>query len=75
MAFKDEHRQWLEDHGVWEQCWRRKEEYKIAGYAPAEAQRKALFEFYRLNDAPVVAPAAQAGDSASGGPVAAAANP
>ncbi len=47
MAFKIEHRQWLEEHGVWEQCWRRKEEYKAAGWQPADAQRKALAEFYR----------------------------
>ena len=60
MAFKIEHRQWLEDHGVWEQCWRRKEELKEAGYKPAEAQRKALFEFHRPDDAPAVGPA-QAG--------------
>ena len=60
MAFKPEHRQWLEDHGLWEQCWRRKEEYKNAGYQPADAQRKALFEFYRPNDVPAVA-SAQAG--------------
>lgn len=62
MAFKDEDRQWLEDHGVWEACWKRKEEYKAAGYAPADAQRRAWFEFYRPNDLPAAA-SAQAGDS------------
>ena len=58
MAFKAEDRQWLEQHGVWKQCWRRKEELKAAGYRPADAQRIALSEFYHPDDA--VAPA-QAG--------------
>jgi len=57
MAFKAEHRQWLEQHGVWKQCWRRKEELKAAGHKPAQAQRRALREFYRPNDVLAVASA------------------
>ena len=57
MPFKPEEKQWLEEHGVWKECWRRKEELKAAGHKPAEAQRRALFEFYRPDDVPAVAPA------------------
>ncbi len=57
MAFTSEHREWLKEHGVWKQCWRRKEELKAAGWKPADAQRKAWLEFYRPDDAPAVASA------------------
>ena len=65
MAFEAEHREWLEQHGLWEQCWRRKEEYKAAGHKPTEAQRKALFEFYRPDDLPAAAPAQASAEGAN----------
>ncbi|MEE8455931.1 MAG: hypothetical protein V3R90_14505 [Limibaculum sp.] len=66
MAFKAEHRQWLQGHGVWERCWKRKEELKALGDTPAVAQKKALAEFYRPDGEPVEVQV-QAGDSPSGG--------
>ncbi len=60
MAFTSEHKEWLEEHGLWKQCWRRKEELKDAGHKPAGAQRLALREFYRPNDM-LAAALAQAG--------------
>ena len=63
MPFKPEEKQWLEEHGVWKECWRRKEELKAAGHKPAQAQRMALREFYHPNNLLAVAPA-QAGAEA-----------
>ena len=65
MAFKPEEREWLEEHGVWQDCWRRKEEYKAAGHKPAEAQRLAWAEFYRPNHLPAVASAQASAEAVS----------
>ncbi len=47
MAFTSEQREWLKEHGVWGECWKRKEELKKAGWRPSDAQRKAWLEFFR----------------------------
>ena len=64
MAVKDDIKQWLKDHGVWAAFWKRRDEFKAGGDAPADAQRKALEEFYHPDGEPAVA---TAGESAGGG--------
>ena len=66
MAVKDDVKQWLVDHDVWTSFWKRRDEHKAAGDLPIVAQRKALEEFYRPDDEPVVV-SAQAGESSGGG--------
>ncbi len=66
MAVKDDVKQWLKDNGVWTKFWQRRDERKMAGNTPAEAQRLALEEFYHPDGQPAVA-SAQAGESAGGG--------
>ena len=66
MAVKVDVKAWLVEHGVWRPFWMRRDEYKAAGDTPAEAQRKALDEFYRPEGESAVAQA-QAGASSGGG--------
>ncbi len=66
MAVKDDVKQWLKDHNVWTAFWQRRDEHKASGDTPADAQSKALEEFYHPDDEPAVA-SAQAGESAGGG--------
>ena len=66
MAVKVDVKAWLVEQGVWRPFWMRRDEYKAAGDTPAEAQRKALDEFYCPEGEPAVAQA-QAGASSGGG--------